>query len=575
MKTKTIQEKVDEIIKKIFQNSEIKDLINYFEKFRVNFRNQPQPNIYLVGGAVRDALLGKTNKDFDFVIEGMSKENIIDFLEQIPGKSIDVESRNFGVFKHIPQKSNLVFDIALPRIDEYSQYGLGHKDVSTIHHADMTIVDDLSRRDFTINSMAIDLINCKLLDPFNGQKDLEKKLIRAVGEPYLRLVEEDPTRMMRALRFACQLNFQIEKKTFDIICENNKEINKKFTQNISKNGKTINRQTERVSKETLAAELIKGFFANPSEMFLLLDKTKIYKTILNKEAAIVWEGLKKTEQPRNHHSEGNVWNHTLLSLRNIDKLSQNTYGLLPEKSIELILAALFHDFGKVVTIKIDEKGKFTYYNHPEKSAEIATKAIKHLKLFSAFPKEDHLHVDVKNVSFLIKYHMLPFNANPKKMRDGKIAKYFYLGNEEIGQKLLQLAYIDASSTIKENGRQNYSSIENFLKRIKEVKDKLDKFIPPKEKYPVDGQQIKNILSEIINQKNINKKISDGLRQIIKTIIENQRGGKIIGELKELILENALKQPSLFAKGNDKIKLLNSKKVIINYLSKINQQDYVL
>ncbi|MFZ5391740.1 MAG: CCA tRNA nucleotidyltransferase [Patescibacteria group bacterium] len=429
------------------------------------------PKTYLVGGAVRDYILQRPFKDYDFVVEGVEKEELYNFLSKLPGKLVDIQSRNFGVFKYRSPGSKTIIDIALPRLDLYREYFLGHQDVETISHKNISISDDLSRRDFTINALAVNLSTYQLIDPFDGLNDLgleEKKgQIKAVGDPYERLVKEDPTRMLRAIRFSSQLNFEIEKKTFSIIKNNHHQICATFLLS-SKNGQ---KKVTRVAWEVLAAEFLKGFNANPSYMIELLDQSGVYKSILTPNLKKTWEGLKTTEQPYDYHAEGNVWNHTVLGLKNIPKLAFNKIGLPKDVSINVKLAILLHDFGKVSTFVLKENN-YTYYNHPEVSKELCHEFIKHLKLTSPFAKTDKLHVDIKKVEFLVSKHMMPFNVKANEIKERKIIKYF-LDDEIQGLELLQVCYLDASSAVKSGNKPpNFHSLEQFIKRIKEVKQKL-------------------------------------------------------------------------------------------------------
>ncbi|MBU0647935.1 HD domain-containing protein, partial [Patescibacteria group bacterium] len=430
-------------------------------------------------------------------------------------------------------------------------------------HQNLTIKEDLSRREFTINAMAIDLINHQLIDHFGGIKDLKQKVIKCVGDPHTRLVLEDPTRMLRALRFASKYNFRVDSKIIDIIKKHHNEINKTFTQKYTdKHGQPKTRTIERVSREILALEFLKGFDANPVMMIELLDSTNLYQTILPAEMVQIWEQAKKTPQPKNYHSEGSVWNHSMLALKNIAKLKNNSLSIPEHTSINLKLAAFLHDFGKVTTIKTDATKKYTYYNHPDESAQIAQKFIKHLKLFSPVAKDDPLSVSSKKVTFLIKHHMLPSASYAKEMKDKTIVKYF-LQDPALGQELLQLAFIDASSSIKASGRQDYTGISRTLQKIQLAKAKLALMNKKKVIYPVDGNKIKKLLVKFI--KDNPSILTKAENHELLNIARNQSGGKIIGLLKEKILEDALEHPHLYS--TTRKKNTRSKQIISEYIEK--------
>jgi poly(A) polymerase len=517
--------------------------LEYFHQY--DFRSlklRTKPQLYLVGGSVRDAFLGQKIKDYDLVVAGITKAQLAKFLASVPGKSVDVSSRNFGVFKFRPTGAQQTIDIALPRLDVYAQIGRGHKDVQTKTSSRLTIDDDLARRDFTINALAVNLGTTKLVDKHGGLVDLNKKIIRCVGDPRARLVDEDPTRILRALRFATSLNFTIEKKTLSVIKKHHAEINRLFRDNQK-------RLVERVAREMLASEFLRGFHAHPARYLELLDSTGVYRTILSPNLQRVWEQMKTTEQPTNFHSEGSVWNHTMLIVRNLSLLATNPYGLLANSSINLELASWLHDWGKVDTMVITPEGKYTYYNHPDVSADLAGELVNHLKLFSPFAKEDPLHVDLKAIKFLIKHHMLPSMSHPEELKDTTVAKYF-LQDENLGQELLQIAFLDASSSIKDTGRQDFTGLQRMIKKIAIVRAKLQQIQQSTKIYPVRGQEIKQEISLFLFQKKTHQ-ISPTTLQQLRETVSSPHGGRLIGQLKEKILEDALAHPKLYQKSRSR------------------------
>ena len=179
----------------------------------------PLSDVYVVGGAVRDALRKKKSKDYDFVIRGVPMAIVESFLAR--HGTVNYVGRRFGVLKFIPHVAKKYaaslrglepFDIALPR-QEWSIHHSGHyRDFSVKSDYRLPIEDDVSRRDFTINAIAYDIRKKIFVDPFSGIQDILKKNIRTVGDPGVRF-EEDYSRMMRALRFSCQFGYTIEKET--------------------------------------------------------------------------------------------------------------------------------------------------------------------------------------------------------------------------------------------------------------------------------------------------------------------------------------------------------------------------
>lgn len=171
----------------------------------------PGSRWFVVGGAVRDALLGRALKDIDIVVTGVETEALTRFLET--RGTVDFVGRTFGVFKFSSKEHDARFDIALPRTDIPAGTG-GYRDVEARVDPRLPIEDDLARRDFTVNAMAWDASEDRLIDPHGGQNNLEKKMIRAVGDPVTRF-QEDYTRMLRGLRFAVQLGFEIDPATWE------------------------------------------------------------------------------------------------------------------------------------------------------------------------------------------------------------------------------------------------------------------------------------------------------------------------------------------------------------------------
>jgi tRNA nucleotidyltransferase/poly(A) polymerase len=192
--------------------------------------DHPDASLYLVGGAVRDGLLGRKMRtiDFDFVIKGLVPEKIEEWFSAFGHMSL--VGQHFGVYKFLPTgftTDQIEFiDIALPRTEAVKDGALGgYKDFDIQSDPSLPIEDDLARRDFTINAMAFDIRDRKLTDPFNGQMDLEDRQVRAVGDPAERF-QEDLSRMLRGLRFAAELHFEIEEKTSEAVIAHIAEINR-------------------------------------------------------------------------------------------------------------------------------------------------------------------------------------------------------------------------------------------------------------------------------------------------------------------------------------------------------------
>ena len=216
----------------------------------------PDAQVYLVGGGVRDVLLGINPEDLDIVISGVPATELESWLIR-HGAVSRVES-TFGTFKFAPhglQKSRPI-DIALPRTERVgTTHNSGRKDLRIVSSHTTSIGEDLSRRDFTINAMAYNWQNGELIDPFYGQSDLETGTIRTVLNPYDRFYE-DATRMLRGLRFASQLGFAIEQKTWGAITENLDILNNTV---IDEHGKYI----YITPRSAIGKEFLLGFLAHP------------------------------------------------------------------------------------------------------------------------------------------------------------------------------------------------------------------------------------------------------------------------------------------------------------------------
>ena len=207
----------------------------------------PGSRWFVVGGAVRDALLGRGVHDIDALVAGVPFKDVIAFLEA--RGSVDAVGRTFGVLKFVSNDDSVRLDIALPRRERAAGTG-GYRDVETESDFEMPIEEDLGRRDFTINAMAWGAARAPLLDPYDGQKDLASKTIRAVGDAEKRF-GEDYTRILRGLRFATQLNFEIEWETWKAMRLLAPRVNDE------RDGQRL------VPYELVSRELLKAFEADP------------------------------------------------------------------------------------------------------------------------------------------------------------------------------------------------------------------------------------------------------------------------------------------------------------------------
>jgi len=317
--------------------------------------------IYLVGGAVRDAAAGMgKQKDFDFVVRNVPAEELEKFLSA--RGDVVLVGRNFGVYKFMPTGVKLeeAVDVALPRTEHSLGAGGGYRDFKVQSDPAMAVGEDLARRDFTVNAMALDLKNGKLVDPFHGLEDLEAKVLRAVGEPEARF-KEDYSRMLRALRFAAQFGFEIEGKTFLAIQDMMKHINDER----QRGGKK-----ERViPHETIAKELLKAFWRDPVRAMDLYERSGALYELMPELFS-----MRSCPQPPNFHSEGDVWTHTRMALANLDSEKFKKQFGEARPSAEVVMAVLFHDLGKPLTLKTPERDgtdRIRFDGHDMAGAEAA------------------------------------------------------------------------------------------------------------------------------------------------------------------------------------------------------------
>ncbi len=358
---------------------------------------------YFAGGCVRDMLLGLHPKDFDIVTDATP-----DQIEELFSHTIPV-GKQFGVIMVIENGHH--FEVATFRSD--SGYSDGRRpDAVIFTHPE----NDARRRDFTINGMFYDPVEEKYLDFVEGRKDLEARLIRFIGNPEERILE-DHLRLLRAIRFKNQLDFQYEPDTYAAI--------QKYAPLI----------LEKVSRERIRDEFIKMLkhSPRPSLAFEDLSHLGLLKLIIPE-----LERLRGCAQPFEYHHEGDVWTHTMNA---IDSMP-------PEAGLIARLATLFHDIGKPDTFVLAERIRFD--SHAEIGAKIAGRILKRLN----FPAKI-----INSVAWCISHHMMmaPF----LEMNDGRLLHWFH--NPDM-PNLLALMKADAEGTTPSD-LSLYQKIEN-LYRIK-------------------------------------------------------------------------------------------------------------
>ncbi len=303
---------------------------------------------FLTGGCVRDLLLGRAAKDYDVATAARPP----DLLQLFPGSG--EVGAHFGVV--LVREGGAQVEVATFRSD--LDYRDGRHPEGVRFETDPK--EDAMRRDFTVNALMLDPVTNEVRDFVGGRADLDAKIIRAIGEPERRF-REDHLRLLRAVRFAARLGFEIEPVTFAAI--------RQFAPMIG----TVS--AERVRDE-IARILTEG---GARRGFELLDATGLLQEVMPEVAA-----LKGVEQPPQFHPEGDVWTHTIMMLD----------GLPGGPSVTLALGVLLHDIGKPATFRIAERIRFD--GHVEKGIEIAHAMLNRLR----FP-----HHTIEAVEGLIANHM--------------------------------------------------------------------------------------------------------------------------------------------------------------------------
>ncbi len=420
--------------------------------------------IYIVGGAVRDILMGKIVSDWDFTTNATPEQ----ILRVIPG---GLYNNLFGtVFTDNPDNKDKPHEITTFRKEEgYSDSR--HPDKVTWGK---TLLEDLSRRDFTINALALDR-NLKVIDKFEGQKDLQGKLIRAVGDPDARF-GEDALRMMRAVRFAAQLGFIIEEKTFEAIKKNAPLIQK-------------------IAKERVKEELFKILASpHPNEGMTIFKNSGLMSEILPELEKCF--GVEQKSPGRHHIYD--VGTHLLMSLKNCQS-----------EDVVTRFATLIHDIGKPQTYKKLTTGTITFYNHEMVSTRIAENLADRLR-FSKKEKE--------KLITLVRWHQFTVG---EMQTDSAIRRFIRnVGVENIPDMIA----LRVADRLGSGARETSWRTEEFKKRIIEVQKqpfsvrdlKIDGNDVMKELKLKPGPKIGQILEEIFKEVE-EKKIPNEREKLLKTL----------------------------------------------------------
>lgn len=362
---------------------------------------------YFVGGCVRDFIRGVTPDDYDIVTSAHP-----DQVMTIFPRTVAIGSK-FGVVSVIVEGHP--YEVATFRSDDVYIDG---RRPSGVHFSSSR--EDVFRRDFTINGLLMNPETEEIIDYVNGRTDIRKKIIRAIGDPDARF-NEDYLRMLRAIRFAANLEFNIESSA--------KEAITKYATKISQ-----------ISAERILEELNKIISrAGARNGFELMAQTGLLREVLPEV-----DRLRGIGQPPQFHPEGDVWHHTLIML---EHLSQNDEF---RNNMQLAWGVLLHDVGKAVTRTEDEKG-IHFYGHVRSGGEIADAVMQRLR-FSRSGREAVIN--------LIHYHMMFMNV--QQMRKGRLKRFLGMPDFDLHLELHRLDCLSSHGML-----DNYYFCINQLQKLEE------------------------------------------------------------------------------------------------------------
>ncbi len=370
--------------------------------------------IFLVGGSVRDLLVSRNVKDWDFTTNATPEE----MLKLFPEGFYDNVFGTVGIpLKQLEETEHAgIVEVTTYRTEK------GYKDRRHPESVEwgQTIEEDLSRRDFTINAMALDISAQKdLIDPYNGQEDLKNNLIKAVGDADLRF-KEDALRLMRAIRFAAQLGFQIEEKTLAAITNDAALLSE-------------------IAKERVRDELIKILASDyPYEGIMLLNNTGLLAFILPE----LLEGIGVSQSRPGRHHKDDVFTHNVLSLK-----------FCTSSDPIVRFATLIHDVGKPRVASIDDEGYVIFHNHEIVGSRMAYEIADRLR----FSKKDR-----GKVAKLIRWHMFTVDEH---ITDSAVRRFIRRTGVENVKDMMDLRVGDRLG----GGTQTAESwrLKLFKKRVEE------------------------------------------------------------------------------------------------------------
>ncbi len=396
-------------------------------------------DIYAVGGYVRDQVMGNKSKEIDFVVVGDS----IRFSEMVKEK---LRGRGFVVYPKFGTASFVVGDRRLEFVTARKESY--REDSRKPDVVPSTLKEDLLRRDFTINTLAVNINRNRfgeVIDFFNGISDIKKGIIRTVLDPE-ETFSDDPLRIMRAARFASQLQFDIDPETLEAMKK-------------SKDRLRI------VSQERITDEILKILsHSKPSIGLRVLQQTSVLEVVFPELAAM--SGVEQKDEY--HHKD--VFEHTLKVVDNVANVTDNPM---------LIFTALVHDIGKPRVKRFVEGAGWTFHGHEVVGARMLKRICSRLRL----PKEYFIYSEK-----LTRLHMRPINLIGEEVTDSAIRRLIVQAGDEIDD-LLKLCRADITSGNPKRVKNHLKNFERVARRIEEVeeKDRMRQF-----QSPVRGDEIMRI-----------------------------------------------------------------------------------
>ena len=408
---------------------------------------------YVIGGYVRDIFLHRDSTDIDVVVVGSGID-----LAQAVAKRLG-KGAHLSVFKTYGtaqvKRGKIELEFVGARRESYQ-----HDSRNPIVE-DGTLEDDQNRRDFTINAMAVCLNRDRygeLLDPFGGIHDMNECTIRTPLDPDI-TYSDDPLRMMRAIRFATQLGFYLDRETFDSIERNRERI-------------------KIITKERIVEELNKIMLSRkPSVGWILLDKTRLLPLIFPELSAL------KGVEIKDGKGHKDVFFHTLQVLDNLAmKLSSEQMQGKKSDNLWLRWAALLHDIGKPKSKAWDDHAGWTFRNHNYLGAKMIPRIFKTMKM----PQNEKMQYVIKMVDL----HMRPINLIEDTVTDSAVRRLLFEAGNDIDDLML-LCDADITSKNEEKVRRFHKNYELVRQKMIELeeKDRIRNFQPP-----VRGEEIMQLLN---------------------------------------------------------------------------------